>query len=57
MKMSNLRYKAPSKKNNPAANSSYRTSDLHLSAFLKSKGIILQGTEKKYEKNPDKKTK
>jgi len=46
MKMNNLRYKAPSKKNNPAANASYRTSDLYLSAFLKSKGIILQGTEK-----------
>jgi len=55
--MNNLRYKAPSKKNNPAASGSYRTSDLYLSAFLKSKGIILQGTEKKYEKNPDKKTK
>ena len=44
--MNNLRYKAPSKKNNPAVNASYRTSDLYLSAFLKSKGIILQSTEK-----------
>jgi len=52
MKMNNIRYKAPVIKKNPCQTlqrtgvASYRTSDLYLSAFLKSKGIILQGTEK-----------
>jgi len=44
--MSNVKYKDPATKNIPAINASYRTSDLYLSAFLKSKGIILQGIDK-----------
>jgi len=52
MKINNIKYKAPAIKKNPSQTlqrtgvAFYRTADLYLSAFLKSKGIILQGTEK-----------
>jgi len=52
MKMNNVRYKPPVIKKNSSQTlqrtgvAFYRTPDLYLSAFLKSKGIILQGTEK-----------
>lgn len=39
-------YKASLKKKNPPDNATYKTPDLYLSAFLKSKGIILQNIEK-----------
>lgn len=51
--MNNKRYKIPSSEKNTsripgkASVNSYKTSDLYLSAFLKSKGIILQGSIKK----------
>ncbi len=53
MKMNNVKYKAPYKNKNPCQNpertsvASYKTSDLYLSAFLKSKGVILQSINEK----------
>jgi len=42
--MKNVRYKVIKTKKSPLSISSYKTSDLYLSAFLKSKGIALQST-------------
>lgn len=53
MKMNNIRYKAPTIKKNPCQTlrktgaASYKTSDLYLSAFLRSKGVILQNINEK----------
>ena len=53
MKMNDKRYKAPATKKISHRTSrrkslgSYKTSDLYLSAFLKSKGVILQSIDKK----------
>jgi len=50
--MKNIKYKAPAIKKNSSQTlqrtgvALYRTADLYLSAFLKSNGIILKGTEK-----------
>jgi len=48
--MSNVKYKDPATKNIPATNTSYRTPDLYLSAYLKSNGIILQSIDKENSK-------
>lgn len=56
MKMNNARNKTPTKKKGPhrtpgrKAITSYETPDLYLSAFLKSKGIILKRINKKNNK-------
>ncbi len=48
--MSSVKYKGPATKNIPTTNASYGTSDLYLSAYLKSNGIILQGFVKENRK-------
>lgn len=51
--MNNVRYKIPTIKKNPCQSPkktsvvSYETSDLYLSAFLKSKRVILEGVNEK----------
>ena len=48
--MNDIKYKAPTKDKNTPTAISYKTSDLYLSAYLKSNGIILQGFVKENRK-------
>jgi hypothetical protein len=48
--MNDIKYKAPTKEKNTSTAVSYKTSDLYLSAYLKSNGIILQGIDKENSK-------
>lgn len=47
MKMNNIKYKSHPTMKNPSAMASYKTSDLYLSAFLKSKEVILLSINEK----------